>query len=155
MVRASVLFLTSTFIVAMYFIVPSDWLGDAPLGLPSPEGIGFDFMDAVAVTLAAFTNLGTLAFGFGVALLGWIRSRPVGFFSTIRAHLLALVFNVIVTDADLLVLSAGSQSWGPTESIGLTQAQRTLWYNQTVSKCRSRQVCCRNSANQVLCTLAG
>jgi len=108
MVLASVLFLTSTSIAAMYFIVPSDWLGHVPSELPSPEEVGFDFLDAVAVTLAVCTYLGTLAFSFGVALLGWVRSRLVGLISTISALLFVLMFNVIVAVAGFLVLSARS-----------------------------------------------
>ena len=107
MVLAAVLFLTSTSIAAMYFIVPSDWLSYMPAEMPSPEEIGFDFLDAVAVTLAGFTYIGTLAFSFGVALLGWIRSRLVGLISTISALLFVLIFNLIVAAAGLLVLSAG------------------------------------------------
>ncbi len=55
MVLASLLFLTSTSIAAMYFMVPSDWLSYMPSEVPSPEEMGFDFLDAVAVTLSAFT----------------------------------------------------------------------------------------------------
>jgi len=106
MVLASVLFLTSTSIAAMYFVVPSDWLSYMPAEVPGPEEIGFDFLDAVAATLAAFTYIGTLAFSFGVALLGWIRSRLVGLISTISALLFVLIFNLIVSAAGLLVLSA-------------------------------------------------
>jgi len=106
MILASVLFLTSTSIAAMYFIVPSDWLSYVPSDVPSPEEMGFDFFDAIAVTLAAFTYIGTLAFGLGIALLGWIRSRLVGLISTIGALLFVLIFNVIVAATGLLVLSA-------------------------------------------------
>jgi hypothetical protein len=106
MVLASVLFLTSTSIAAMYFIVPSDWLSYVPSEVPSPEEIGFDFLDAVAVTLSAFTYVGTLAFSFGVALLGWVRSRLVGLISTITALLFVLIFNLIVAATGILVLSA-------------------------------------------------
>jgi len=106
MVLASVLFLTSTSIAAMYFIVPSDWLSYVPSELPSPEEIGFDFLDAVAVTLAVCTYLGTLAFSFGVALLGWVRSRLVGLISTISALLFVLMFNVIVAVVGFLILSS-------------------------------------------------
>ena len=108
MVLASVLFLTSTSIAAMYFIVPSDWLSYVPSELPGPEEIGFDFLDIVAVTLAVCTYLGTLAFSFGVALLGWVRSRLVGLISTISALLFVLMFNVIVAVAGFLVLSVRS-----------------------------------------------
>ena len=108
MVLASVLFLTSTSIAAMYFIVPSDWLSYVPSELPSPEEIGFDFLDIVAVTLAVCTYLGTLAFSFGVALLGWIRSRLVGLISTISALLFVLMFNVIIAVAGFLILSTRS-----------------------------------------------
>jgi hypothetical protein len=111
MVLASVLFLTSTSIAAMYFIVPSDWLSYVPSDLPSPEEMGFDFLDAVAVTLTACTYVGTLAFSFSIALLGWIRSRLVGLISTISALLFVLMFNVIIVIADFLVLSARSWSW--------------------------------------------
>ena len=106
MVLASVLFLTSTSIAAMYFVVPSDWLGHVPSELPSPEEMGFDFLDGVAVILAAFTYAGTLAFSFGVALLGWIRSRLVGLISTISAVAFVLMFNVIVVVAGFLILAA-------------------------------------------------
>jgi len=106
MVLASLLFLTSTSIAAMYFIVPSDWLSYVPSEVPSPEEMGFDFLDAVAVTLAAFTYIGTLAFSLGVALLGWIRSTLVGWVSTISALLFVLIFNVIVAVAGLSILSA-------------------------------------------------
>jgi hypothetical protein len=106
MILASLLFLTSTSIAAMYFIVPSDWLSYMPSEVPSPEEMGFDFLDVVAVTLAAFTYIGTLAFSLGVALLGWIRSKLVGWISTISALLFVLVFNVIVAAAGLSILSA-------------------------------------------------
>ena len=106
MVLASVLFLTSTSIAAMYFIVPSDWLSYVPSEVPSPEEMGFDFLDAVAVTLAAFTYIGTLAFSLGVALLGWIRSTLVGWISTISALLFVLIFNVVVAAVGLSILSA-------------------------------------------------
>ncbi len=107
MVLASLLFLTSTSIAAMYFIVPSDWLSFVPAEVPSPEEMGFDFLDAVAVTLAAFIYIGTLAFSLGVALLGWIRSTLVGWISTISALLFVLIFNVIVAAAGgVLILSA-------------------------------------------------
>ncbi len=106
MVLASLLFLTSTSIAAMYFIVPSDWLSFVPAEVPSPEEMGFDFLDAVAVTLAAFTYIGTLAFSLGVALLGWIRSTLVGWISTISALLFVLIFNVVVAAVGLSILSA-------------------------------------------------
>jgi hypothetical protein len=106
MILASLLFLTSTSIAAMYFIVPSDWLSYVPAEVPSPEEMGFDFLDIVAVTLAAFTYIGTLAFSLGVALLGWIRSRLVGWISTISALLFVLIFNVIVAAVGLSILSA-------------------------------------------------
>ena len=105
MILASVLFLTSTSTAAMYFIVPSDWLSHLPSEVPSPEEIGFDFLDTVFVALAAFTYTGTLAFSIGVALLGWIRSRMVGMISTISALLFVLIFNVIVAAGGLLILS--------------------------------------------------
>jgi len=106
MILASLLFLTSTSIAAMYFIVPSDWLSYVPSEVPSPEEMGFDFLDAVAVTLAAFTYIGTLAFSLGVALLGWIRSTLVGWISTISALLFVLIFNLIVAVSGLSILSA-------------------------------------------------
>jgi hypothetical protein len=106
MILASLLFLTSTSIAAMYFMVPSDWLSYVPSEVPSPEEMGFDFLDAVAVTLAAFIYIGTLAFSLGVALLGWIRSTLVGWISTISALLFVLIFNVIVAVAGLSILSA-------------------------------------------------
>ena len=106
MVLASLLFLTSTSIAAMYFIVPSDWLSYVPSEVPSPEEWGFDFLEGIAVTLAAFTYIGTLAFSLGVGLLGWIRSKLVGWISTISALLFVLVFNVIVAAAGLFILSA-------------------------------------------------
>ena len=55
MILASVLFLTSTSVAAIYFTMPSDWLSYVPSDVPSPEEIGFDFLDAVAITLAACT----------------------------------------------------------------------------------------------------
>jgi hypothetical protein len=106
MILASLLFLTSTSIAAMYFMVPSDWLSYVPSEVPSPEDMGFDILDAVAVTLAAFTYVGTLAFSLGVALLGWIRSTLVGWISTISALLFVLIFNVIVAAVSLPILSA-------------------------------------------------
>jgi hypothetical protein len=106
MVLASLLFLTSTSIAAMYFIVPSDWLSYMPSEVPSPEEMGFDFLEGIAVTLAAFTYIGTLAFSLGIALLGWIRSKLVGLLSTISALLFVLVFNVIVAAVGLSILSA-------------------------------------------------
>ncbi len=106
MVLASLLFLTSTSIAAMYFIVPSDWLSYMPSEVPSPEEMGFDFLEGIAVTLAAFTYIGTLAFSLGIALLGWIRSKLVGWISTISALLFVLVFNVIVAAVGLSILSA-------------------------------------------------
>ena len=106
MILASLLFLTSTSIGAMYFMLPSDWLSFLPSEVPSPEELGFDFVDAVAVTLAAFTYIGTLAFSLGVALLGWIRSTLVGWISTISALLFVLIFNVIVAVVGLSILSA-------------------------------------------------
>ncbi len=106
MILASLLFLTSTSIAAMYFIVPSDWLSYVPSEVPSPEEMGFDFLEAIAVTLAAFTYVGTLAFSLGVALLGWIRSKLVGWISTISALLFVLIFNVIVAAAALPILYA-------------------------------------------------
>jgi hypothetical protein len=107
MILASLLFLTSTSITAMYFLVPSDWLSYVPSDVPSPEDIGTEFLDAVAITIASFTYLGTLAFSLGVALLGWIRSRLVGWMSTISALLFVLIFNIIAATAGgLLILSA-------------------------------------------------
>jgi hypothetical protein len=106
MILASLLFLTSTSIAAMYFIVPSNWLSYVPSEVPSPEEMGFDFLDVVAVTLAAFTYIGTLAFSLGIALLGWIRSKLVGWISTISALLFVLVFNVIVAAVGLPILYA-------------------------------------------------
>jgi hypothetical protein len=106
MILASLLFLTSTSIAAMYFIVPSDWLSYVSSDLPSPQEMGFDFLDAVAITLAAFTYIGTLAFSLGVALLGWIRSTLVGWISTISALLFVLIFNLIVAAVGLSILSA-------------------------------------------------
>ena len=106
MILASLLFLTSTSIAAMYFMVPSDWLSYVPSEVPSPEEMGVDFLDAVAVTLAAFIYIGTLAFSLGVALLGWIRSTLVGWISTISALLFVLIFNVVVAAVGLSILSA-------------------------------------------------
>jgi hypothetical protein len=106
MILASLLFLTSTSIAAMYFIVPADWHSYMPSEVPSPEEMGFDFLDAVAVTLAAFTYIGTLAFSLGVALLGWIRSTLVGWISTSCALLFVLIFNVIVAAVGLPILTA-------------------------------------------------
>jgi hypothetical protein len=106
MILASLLFLTSTSIAAMYFMVPSDWLSYVPSEVPSPEEMGFDFLDAVAVTLAAFIYIGTLAFSLGVALLGWIRSTLVGWISTISALLFVLIFNIVVAAVGLSILSA-------------------------------------------------
>jgi hypothetical protein len=67
-------------------------------------------LDAAAVTLAAFTYVGNLAFSFGVALLGWVRSSLVGLVSTSSALMFVLMFSLIVAVAGLLVLSARSQS---------------------------------------------
>ena len=106
MVLASLLFLTSTSIATMYFILPSDWLSYVPSEVPSSEELGFDFLDAVAVTLAAFTYIGTLAFSLGVALLGWIRSKLVGLISTISALLFVVIFSVFVAAVSLSILSA-------------------------------------------------
>ena len=106
MILASLLFLTSTSIAAMYFIVPSDWLSYVPSEVPSPEEWGFDFLDVVAVTLAVFTYIGTLAFSLGVGLLGWIRSKLVGWISTISALLFVLIFNVVVAAVGLSLHSA-------------------------------------------------
>jgi hypothetical protein len=106
MILASLLFLTSTSIGAMYFMLPSDWLSFLPSEVPSPEELGFDFVDAVAITLAAFTYIGTLAFSLGVALLGWVRSTLVGWISTISALLFVLIFNVVVAAVGLSILSA-------------------------------------------------
>ena len=104
---ASLLFLTSTSIAAMYFIVPSDWHSYMPSDLPRPEEMGFDLLDAVVVTLTAFIYMGTLVFNFGVALLGWIRSRLVGWISTISALLFVLIFNVIAIIAGgIFIISA-------------------------------------------------
>jgi hypothetical protein len=107
MVFAAALFLTSTSIAAMYFIVPADWLSYMPAEMLSlEEDMGFGFLDAVAGSLAACTYVGTLAFSFGVALLGWMRSTLLGLISTISALLFVLVFNLIVAVGGLLVLSA-------------------------------------------------
>jgi hypothetical protein len=106
MIMSSLLFLTSTSIGAMYFMVPSDWISFIPPDVPSPEELGFNFVDAVAVTIAAFTYIGTLTFSLGVALLGWIRSRQVGWISTIGALLFVLVFNIIVAAVSLTIFSA-------------------------------------------------
>jgi hypothetical protein len=106
MVLASLLFLTSTSIAAMYFILPSEWLSYASSELPSPEEMDFNILDAVAFTLAAFTYIGTLVFSLGVALLGWIRSTLVGWISTISALLFILIFNAIVATVSLSVFSA-------------------------------------------------
>ncbi len=112
MVLATLLFLTSTSIAAMYFIVPSDLvsqgpsdiLGQMPSGMPSLDDVQLDFVDAVAASLALCTYIGTLAFSFGVALLGWIHSKLVGLISTIGALLFVLTFNLIVAVAGFLVL---------------------------------------------------
>jgi len=106
MILASLLFLTSTSIGAMYFMLPSDWLSFIPSEVPKPEELGFDFVDAVAITLAAFTYIGTLAFSLGVALLGWVRSTLVGWLSTISSLLFVLIFNVVVAAVGLSILSA-------------------------------------------------
>jgi len=105
MILASLLFLTSTSIGAMYFMLPSDWLSFIPSEVPKPEELGFDFVDAVAITLAAFTYIGTLAFSLGVALLGWVRSTLVGWLSTISSLLFVLIFNVVVAVVGLSILS--------------------------------------------------
>jgi len=106
MVLASLLFLTSTSIGAMYYMLPMDWRSFLPADIPSPEVMGFDLVDAVVVTIAAFTYIGTLIFSLGVALLGWIRSRLVGWISTISALLFVLIFNIIVVAVSLSILSA-------------------------------------------------
>jgi len=106
MVLASLLFLTSTSIGAMYYMLPVEWQSFLPAEVPSPEVLGFDFVDAVAVIIAAFTYIGTLIFSLGVALLGWIRSRLVGWISTISALLFVLIFNLIVAAVSVSILSA-------------------------------------------------
>lgn len=122
MVLASVLFLTATSIAVMSFIVPAEMLAQAPSDMldqvpaelrsqmPADvvalNDIQLDFVDAVAASLAAFTYLGTLAFSFGVALLGWIHSKLVGLISTISALLFVLMFNIIVGAAGILVFFA-------------------------------------------------
>jgi len=95
MVLSALLFLTSTSIGTMYYMMPANWQNFLPAEAPSPEEIGFIFTDAVAIILAAFTYVGTLAFSLGVAFLGWIRSTLVGWISTICALLFVLIFNVI------------------------------------------------------------
>jgi len=106
MILASLLFLTSTSIAAMYYLVPSDWLSYVPTDVPNPEQIGAELLDAVAVIIASFTYLGTLSFSLGVALLGWIRSRLVGWISSISALLFVLIFNIIAAvAAGSLILS--------------------------------------------------
>ena len=106
MVLASLLFLTSTSIGAMYYMLPMDWRSFLPADIPSPEVMGFDLIDAVVVTIAAFTYIGTLIFSLGVALLGWIRSRLVGWISTISALLFVLIFNIIAAAVSVSILSA-------------------------------------------------
>ncbi len=106
MVLASLLFLTSTSIGAMYYLLPVDWRSFLPADIPSPEVMGFDLVDAVVVTIAAFTYIGTLIFSLGVALLGWIRSRLVGWISTISALLFVLIFNIIAAAVSVSILSA-------------------------------------------------
>lgn len=105
MVLASLLFLTSTSIGAMYYMLPVEWQSFLPSEVPSPEVGSFDFVDAVAVIIAAFTYIGTLTFSLGVALLGWIRSRLVGWISTICALLFVLIFNIIVAAVSVSILS--------------------------------------------------
>jgi len=106
MVFSSLLFLTSTSIGAMYYMLPMDWRSFLPADIPSPEVMGFDLVDAVVVTIAAFTYIGTLIFSLGVALLGWIRSRLVGWISTISALLFVLIFNIIAAAVSVSILSA-------------------------------------------------
>jgi len=106
MVLASLLFLTSTSIGAMYYLLPVDWRSFLPADIPSPEVMGFDLVDAVVVIIAAFTYIGTLIFSLGVALLGWIRSRLVGWISTISALLFVLIFNIIAAAVSVSILSA-------------------------------------------------
>ena len=106
MVLSSLLFLTSTSIGAMYYLLPVDWRSFLPADIPSPEVMGFDLVDAVVVTIAAFTYIGTLIFSLGVALLGWIRSRQVGWISTISALLFVLIFNIIAAAVSISILSA-------------------------------------------------
>jgi len=106
MVLASLLFLTSTSIGAMYYLLPVNWQSFLPAEIPGPKVMGFDFGDAVAVIIAAFTYIGTLAFSLGVALLGWIRSRLVGWISTISALLFVLIFNIIAAAVSVSILSA-------------------------------------------------
>jgi hypothetical protein len=106
MVLSSLLFLTSTSIGAMYYLLPMDWRSFLPADIPSPEVMGFDLVDAVVVTIAAFTYIGTLIFSLGVALLGWIRSRLVGWISTISALLFVLIFNIIAAAVSVSILSA-------------------------------------------------
>jgi hypothetical protein len=106
MILVSLLFLTSTSIGALYFMVPSNWLRFLPSEVPSPEKFGFNFVDAVAVTIAVFTYIGTLAFSLGVALLGWIRSTLVGWISTVSALLFVLIFNINFAAVGLSIFSA-------------------------------------------------
>ena len=106
MVLSSLLFLTSTSIAARYYLLPVDWRSFLPADIPSPEVMGFDLVDAVVVTIAAFTYIGTLIFSLGVALLGWIRSRLVGWISTISALLFVLIFNIIAAAVSVSILSA-------------------------------------------------
>jgi len=106
MVLSSLLFLTSTSIGAMYYLLPVDWRSFLPADIPSPEVMGFDLVDAVVVIIAAFTYIGTLIFSLGVALLGWIRSRLVGWISTISALLFVLIFNIIAAAVSISILSA-------------------------------------------------
>ena len=106
MVLSSLLFLTSTSIGAMYYLLPVDWRSFLPADIPSPEVMGFDLVDAVVVTIAAFTYIGPLIFSLGVALLGWIRSRLVGWISTISALLFVLIFNIIAAAVSISILSA-------------------------------------------------
>ena len=107
MVLASVFFLSSTSIATMYFLVPVDWINYLPPEIPRPDELGFGFIEAVAVGIAAFTYIGTLAFSFGVALMGWIRSRVVGLISSISALLFVLIFNIIIaTVGTIIVYSA-------------------------------------------------
>ncbi len=124
MILAAVLFLTSTSIAAMYFILPPEMLAQAPsemldqapaellnqmpADMPALDDVQLDFADAVAASLAAFTYVGTLAFSFGVALLGWIHSKLVGLISTISALLFVLMFNIVVAVAGILVFFARS-----------------------------------------------
>ena len=56
------------------------------------EGAGDDFTKMAAVSLQLCTSADLIAFSIAIALLGWIRSRLVGWISTISAVMFVVMF---------------------------------------------------------------